>query len=104
MRNGVIGSVVLVSGLLTGGCGKQPDTTGVATRPEEATPDVEKEAQAAHKATPAAGQAITNSIGMKLVLIPAGEFMMGRRESAERNWSKPGFACFDFGFRVARTP
>ena len=26
---------------------------------------------------------ITNSIGMKLVLIPAGEFMMGSRESAE---------------------
>ncbi|MGO8744353.1 MAG: hypothetical protein ACLQNE_00040 [Thermoguttaceae bacterium] len=28
-------------------------------------------------------QSITNSIGMKLVLIPAGEFMMGSGESAE---------------------
>ena len=26
---------------------------------------------------------ITNSIGMKLMLIPSGEFMMGSRESAE---------------------
>ncbi|NQT16798.1 MAG: formylglycine-generating enzyme family protein [Planctomycetes bacterium] len=29
------------------------------------------------------GQVITNSIGMKLVLLPAGEFMMGSGESAE---------------------
>ncbi len=31
---------------------------------------------------PAGKKQITNSIGMKLVLIPAGEFMMGSRESA----------------------
>ena len=30
-----------------------------------------------------ASKQITNSIGMKLVLIPAGEFMMGSRESPE---------------------
>ncbi len=32
------------------------------------------------KATPAATKTITNSIGMKLVLIPAGEFLMGSPE------------------------
>jgi formylglycine-generating enzyme required for sulfatase activity len=32
--------------------------------------------------TPPAGGTITNSIGMKLVLIPAGEFTMGSRESS----------------------
>jgi formylglycine-generating enzyme required for sulfatase activity len=33
--------------------------------------------------TPAPPQPITNSIGMKLTLVPSGEFMMGSKESAE---------------------
>ena len=32
---------------------------------------------------PSADQTITNSIGMKMVLIPAGEFMMGNGHTAE---------------------
>ena len=31
---------------------------------------------------------ITNSIGMKLTLIPSGEFMMGSKESAEETAAK----------------
>ena len=60
MKDPAILSVVLVLAVLIGGCGKGPDTTGPS-------PEV----------TPAAGKVITNSIGMKLVLIPAGEFIMG---------------------------
>src|SRR5271166_4311279 len=33
--------------------------------------------------TPATTKQITNSIGMKLTLVPSGEFMMGSKESAE---------------------
>jgi hypothetical protein len=37
----------------------------------------------AEEATLAGAEVITNSIGMKLTLIPAGEFMMGSRETPE---------------------
>src|SRR5271166_4660088 len=37
--------------------------------------------------TPATTKQITNSIGMKLTLIPSGEFMMGSCESAEETSS-----------------
>jgi len=71
MDNPALWSVVLMLAVLTGGCGKGPDTT----RPsQKATPPAEE-------ATPAGAKVITNSIGMKLTLIPAGEFMMGSRES-----------------------
>jgi formylglycine-generating enzyme required for sulfatase activity len=50
---------------------KGPDTTGPS---QEATPATEK-------GSPAAAKVITNSIGMKLTLIPAGEFMMGSPDS-----------------------
>jgi formylglycine-generating enzyme required for sulfatase activity len=50
----------------TAGCGKGPDKTG-----------------ASQKAISATAKVITNYIGMKLTLIPEGEFMMGSRESAE---------------------
>ena len=33
--------------------------------------------------TPTPEKQITNSIGMKLTLVPSGEFMMGSKESAE---------------------
>jgi formylglycine-generating enzyme required for sulfatase activity len=33
--------------------------------------------------TTAATKQITNSIGMKLTLVPSGEFLMGSKESAE---------------------
>ena len=33
--------------------------------------------------TPAPTKQITNSIGMKLTLVPSGEFLMGSKESAE---------------------
>ena len=38
---------------------------------------------AAADPTPATTKQITNSIGMKLTLVPSGEFMMGSKESAE---------------------
>jgi len=45
----------------------------------------------AEEATPAAANVITNSIGMKLTLIPAGEFMMGSpdSDSKARSIEKP---------------
>ncbi len=46
---------------------------------EPAGPDTKTSPEAA----PSPGTAITNSIGMKMVLIPAGEFMMGSKDSAE---------------------
>jgi len=55
---------VLVLAMLTGGCGKGPGRTGVS---KETTPELE--------------QVITNSIDMKLVLIPAGEFLIGSPEN-----------------------
>jgi sulfatase modifying factor 1 len=65
MKNSAIWSVVLVLAVLTAGLAS-----------EEVAP-AEKEA------TPAAAKVVSNSIGMKLVLIPAGEFKMGSGESAK---------------------
>lgn len=65
MNNLEFWSVVLVLAALTTGCGNGP----VTTPPSQ-------------EATLAAGEVITNSIGMKLVGIPAGEFMMGSPDSA----------------------
>ena len=80
VNNSAFWSVVLVLAALAAGCGKGPDTT----RPsQEATPATEKVSPAAQEATPATEKVITNSIGMKMVLIPAGEFMMGSPEGEE---------------------
>ncbi len=65
MNNSAFWFAVLALAALTAGCGKGPDTNGPS--PE---------------ATPATEKGITNSIGMKLTLIPAGEFMMGSPDSA----------------------
>ncbi len=40
-------------------------------------------AATAAEPTAASTKQITNSIGMKLTLVPSGEFMMGSKESAE---------------------
>jgi len=53
-------------------------TAGPAAQP--ARPSQEQQAAAKASGVPVE---TTNSIGMKLVLIPAGEFQMGSRESAE---------------------
>jgi len=62
MKHSCIWSLVLVFAVLAGACSRRPDTSGVPPRGEKVIP---------------------NSIGMKLVLIPAGEFMMGSSEPAE---------------------
>ena len=61
MRNWAICPATIVLAVLAGRCGGEPATT-VQT-------------------APATGKLITNSIGMKLTLIPAGEFMMGSPDS-----------------------
>jgi len=74
MNNSAFWSVVLVLAALTAGCGKGPDTT----RPsQEATVATEKGPPAAQEPTRSRANVITNSIGMTLVEIPAGEFTMG---------------------------
>jgi formylglycine-generating enzyme required for sulfatase activity len=70
MNNSAFLSVVLVLAALTAGFGKGPDTTAPSPEPP-----------AAPEATPASAKAITNSISMKMVLIPAGEFTMGSPDS-----------------------
>ena len=107
MRKAAIWSVVLVLAVLTGGCGDGADVTGVAEGVSPGTQEVPslpppppppsptdppgpspptplpREPADQNDVPPAPREVITNSIGMKLVLIPAGEFMMGSRESAE---------------------
>ena len=58
---------------------------GCGRSPEQADANAHHLSPAQHEAAKASGVPveITNSIGMKLVLIPAGEFMMGSAESAE---------------------
>ena len=46
-------------------------------------PNTGGRASTAVEPTPATTKQITNSIGMKLTLVPSGEFMMGSKESAE---------------------
>ena len=67
MKNSAIWSVVLVLVVLNVACAK------------------------AEEATPSAAEVITNSIGMKLTQIPAGEFMMGSpdSDSTARSIEKP---------------
>jgi formylglycine-generating enzyme required for sulfatase activity len=64
MRNWAICPATIVLAVLAGRCVGEPATT-VQT-------------------APATGKLITNSIGMKLTLIPAGEFMMGSPDSDRR--------------------
>jgi len=59
---------------LTSGCGEEPEKTGV---PGEVTPESSKTPSVAEETSPELDKTITNSIGMKLILISAGEFMMG---------------------------
>ena len=80
MGRPLIWFVVLVLAALTGGCGKGPDTTGPSQEPASAA---EKVLPAEKEVPPTAEKVITNSVGMKLVLIPAGEFMMGSPEGEE---------------------
>ena len=55
-------------------------TPAAAQQPKAASAGGPKAAGGAREASP---KQITNSIGMKLTLVPSGEFMMGSKESAE---------------------
>ena len=79
MTDSAFWSVVFVLAALTAGYGKGPDT---ARPSQEATPATEEGAPAAEQPTRAEAKVISNSIGMTLVGIPAGEFMMGSPDSA----------------------
>ena len=68
-------SFLLVSGLI--GCGEKPQA--VVEKPE-AVPEEPKAVASKPDAMEGLSVEITNSIGMKLRLIPAGEFMMGSPE------------------------
>ncbi|HUT11297.1 MAG TPA: formylglycine-generating enzyme family protein [Thermoguttaceae bacterium] len=71
MKNCAIWPLVLVLAVLTG-CGeKELDTTAPSQAP----------APVAEKVLTVAEKVITNSFGMKMVLIPPGEFMMGSPEN-----------------------
>lgn len=60
------------------GCGEHPSESKPENRSEDVGGGGDKEVT-----DPSGSKQITNSIGMKLTLIPAGEFMMGSSESAE---------------------
>ena len=76
---------------------------GPSAERADADPATVRLSPAQHEAAKAAGVPveITNSIGMKLVLIPAGEFMMGSAESAEevarafRDYGAPRASVFE---------
>ncbi len=78
MNKRVIWCVVAAIVALAAACGGTPQSADPATDPARPSP----EQQAAAKASGVPAET-TNSIGMKLVLVPAGEFQMGSRESAE---------------------
>src|SRR5690348_8426704 len=56
------------------GCGGQPTASSNPTNAPAVAPTAA-----------GSGEQITNSIGMKLTLVPSGEFMMGCAESAEES-------------------
>ncbi|MHC4404660.1 MAG: formylglycine-generating enzyme family protein [Planctomycetota bacterium] len=78
MRKRAIWSVVGVIAALAVGCGAPAPT---AVEPAADPAGLSPQQQAAAKALGVAAET-TNSIGMKLILIPAGEFQMGSREGA----------------------
>ena len=71
---------ILISLLVLGGCGtpEQPVSTPTPEQPVDDAASVEQPLPVAKPV----GDPIENSIGMVLVPIPAGEFMMGSRLSA----------------------
>ena len=76
-------TVALLALMALGGCNSK-----TAQEPKEADGKMHiansTDSKTAEESKEAGGKKqITNSIGMKLVLIPAGEFMMGSGESAE---------------------
>jgi formylglycine-generating enzyme len=71
--------LVAAGGIAVPGCGGQAEPP----KPEATTPAGFVESAAAAEPKPDTTRQITNSIGMKLTLIPSGEFMMGSGESAE---------------------
>jgi len=79
MNKRAIWCVVAAIAALAASCGwSREGTAGPAADP--ARPSQEQQAAAKASGLPVE---TTNSIGMKLVLVPAGEFQMGSRESAE---------------------
>ena len=82
-RSRIAGHTYLLLGCLTAlaaGCAREKSTDKRATKVVGTQEVVEKPTSAESKpsATP---KTVTNSIGTKLVLIPAGEYMMGSRDS-----------------------
>jgi formylglycine-generating enzyme required for sulfatase activity len=65
-------------------CSSKPDPKGEAKQEGNATKATEK------PTNPKAGNTITNSIGMKLAYIPAGEFTMGSPENEENRKADEG--------------
>lgn len=82
-----------------------PRLTGdlLGAQPEEpAAPQADKQRGSAVRAdiarpVPPAGKVITNSIGMKLVLIPPGQFEMGSSEKFIESEGQPDSAARDIG-------
>ncbi len=79
------------------------DLSGVAN-PATLTIDADKSVTAGFALTAKAGDVVTNSIGMKLVYVPAGSFMMGSSDSAAQLAGQYGKKEKDFADELPQHP